>query len=169
MVMLFALAAPASAHSDTGIMTLGALSAEGASTVQATIIYDNDLEPAAGATVTVVGTGPGGATLPETPLPEVGEGVYEAEILFAVAGDWVLVATSTTPASTAQVDVNVPEATGGPSVTDPPTTTSPPTTTTAPDDEDGSDEDDPPAFLFIALGVIVVAGITATVVVLRRR
>jgi hypothetical protein len=167
-----AFTTPASAHSDTGILAVEALPPAAADastvTVRARLVYDNDMHGVPGVAVTATGIGPDGATLAPTVLGDVGEGEYETAITFPVPGAWALTISSLAPAATAELAVDVAET--GPATTVP--TTSPPTTTEPSDGSAGADDaegDDPPAFLFIALGVIVVAGITATVVVLRRR
>lgn len=133
--------------------------------VRATVIYENDSEPALGAAVTVEATGPEGQTVPATPLSEVGDGRYEATLTFPSAGAWTVRAVATDPAATGEVSATIDESVAS-------------VTTTVPDVEiaesrraRASGEDDGSSLVvpIVAVAVIGLGGALAAWLLQRRR
>jgi hypothetical protein len=129
VVALTVAAGPtAVAHGPTGIFQLQAPADAGPLrvTFRARLIYANDTEPVtSGATVTIEGTGPGGARLAPVRMTSTGaDGYYQATVTFAVAGSWALTYRSVNPEASASQQHSVP----GPAPTSSPTTMPTPTT-----------------------------------------
>jgi len=166
-VALLGSIGPAVAHGDEGRMQLEVTpSGPVAAFVRATVIFENDSEPALGAAVTVEATGPEGQTLPATPLTEAGDGRYEATLTFPVAGTWTVRAVATDPAATGEVTAAITEAVAAT------------TTTTVPEVEiaesrraRASDEDDGSSLVvpIVAVAVIGLGGALAAWLLQRRR
>jgi hypothetical protein len=110
--------AHAAAHSEFGLMTLDAVGgAEPQSAaLRARVVYANDREPVSTATVTVEGTGPGGAVLAPVPMAGGADGVYTVTVRLPASGDWTFRAAATAPEATAEA---------GFTATAPPSTTVP--------------------------------------------
>ncbi len=149
------LAGPAFAHGDEGKMQLEATpSGSLQAFVRATVIFENDNEPALGAAVAVDAVGPDGQTVAATSLVEAGDGRYEATLTFPVAGAWTVRATATDPTATGEVTVTATEAVAA--VT---TTTAPAIELDEPRGVTTSDEDDDGSSLAVPIIAIVVLGI----------
>jgi hypothetical protein len=169
-------AVPASAHDDEANLELqsdpvgdaGPLSLD----LRVSVRFSSDDHLVPDATVSVTGTGPGGATLPATPMSAVPEteGLYAAELAFPVAGAWSLQVTSTEPAGELAVQVDVPdaEATTTTSAAEEPT----PTTEEPEADEsvEQQAEDDPDlAPILLGVAAVLVLGVVVVALVLRSR
>ena len=113
-VAVLVLTTPAFAHSDEGTMAAETRPAAepSAVTARARVVFANDGHPGNEATVTVTGTGPGGAQVGPTTLARVDDGEYEAVVTLPAAGDWALQFNSTNPtaSATATAAVTAPAA-----------------------------------------------------------
>lgn len=178
VVGAFATAAPATAHSETGV--LGIEVTPGASprtaNVRVLLEFSGDRHVVPGATVVAAATGPNGAVVPETPMTDRGDGRYEITLTMPVPGTWTVTATAAEPAATATSTVVVTDDA-------PPTTTS----TTRPtgaagspseravsrtgDGGNGGDggNDDDGSLTVVLIGAIAVAAAAVGAVVLARR
>jgi hypothetical protein len=182
---------PARAHGDDGIMEIVTLESPTPLevAVEVGIVYANDDDPAADATVTVTAAGPDGATVGPVEVPNVNDGLYATTFPVPTAGTWSISAASTEPAAEATGTVTVaageststsgPTTTGGATTTasDGPTssseapTTEVPATTAVPEapteaadaDEDGSD-----IAPMVLLGLLALVAIGAVVLLARR-
>jgi hypothetical protein len=126
----------AQAHGEEGSFEVTSAAPAGDLTVAYDLLltYDDDGDAAVGATVTLTGEGPGGATVGPVALAPTGEsGHYGATLAFPTAGDWQLRITGTSPEALLvhpqTVDPVAVPATATPTVA--PTTAAPPITTTA--------------------------------------
>jgi YtkA-like len=86
-------------------------------TARARVVFANDGHPGNDATVTVTGSGPGGAQVTPITLNRVEDGEYEAVVAVPAAGDWTLQFSSTNPTANAAATATVTE----PPVQAPPT------------------------------------------------
>jgi hypothetical protein len=138
------------------------------------LTWSNDGHAALDSTVTatpVRGDGTTATPVPLTPLDE--DGRYEATVAFADPGSWTVRITAVSPIATLEVptEVSAPIATVttvAPSATDATSTTTELDETPAAAASDSEDGDGPPLAL-ILVGIVVVAAITAVVVVRARR
>ena len=128
----------AQAHGEEGSFEVASATPAGDLTVAYDLLltYDDDGDAAVGATVTLRGEGPGGATVGPVALAPTGEsGHYAATVTFPTAGDWQLRITGTSPEALLEqpqtvAPVAVPT-TAAPTTAAPPTisaATVPPTT-----------------------------------------
>lgn len=117
--LVLGVAHVAVAHSEFGLMTLDAVrgAAPQSAELRARVVYANDREPVSTATVTVDGSGPGGAVLAPVPMTGGADGVYTVSVQLPAPGDWVFRATATAPEATAEATFTA---------TAPPSTTAPP-------------------------------------------
>jgi hypothetical protein len=105
------LTTSAFAHSDQGTMAAETRPATQpmAVTARARVVFANDGHPGNEATVTVTGSGPGGAQVTPTTLTRVENGEYEAVVVLPAAGDWALQFNSTNPTASAAATATVTE------------------------------------------------------------
>jgi hypothetical protein len=160
--LLFSMAAPAAAHTDTGefsaVQAEPKPGADGVYTIDVFLEYTNDGHGAEGAQITVTANGESVAMAPgDRP------GAYSGEVTLA-PGTATIVATSPDPVAERTFTVEVPEQT---TTTAAPTTTeAPATTTTEPlDDDEGGGSG--LGILWIAL-LLAGVGIGIGVVLWRR-
>jgi hypothetical protein len=81
--------------------------APSAVTARARVVFANDGHPGNEATVTVTGTGPGGAQVGPTTLARVEDGEYEAVFSLPAVGEWALQFSSTNPTANAAATATV--------------------------------------------------------------
>ena len=154
------------AHGDEGLLELEASAGREPLTVdvRARLVYANDRDPVSGATVTLDGVGPSGATLAPAPMTSAGDGIYTATVRLPSAGAWKLNAVAITPSAVAEIGIDTVQ----------PATT----TTTQPNrggeprgpiatEEDGSGD----GFLVVAVivGVLILGGGMIALFVQRSR
>lgn len=170
---LVALAGPAAAHGGAG--TLEVLSSEpqpdGASVnVTVRLTFAGDGDPAADATVTVVGEREGDAGADFTPVtltPGGPAGQYAGVVPLPAPGNWTLRVTSVEPPATATTQVSVAGASLTVETSAAPSTS--PTTTAAAPSTGGSDDDGPNLAVRSAIVGGVVGALAAFMVGARRR
>ena len=178
VVALLALASPAAAHGDEGLLEVVAATPSDVGsdvTYRVSLVYANDGDAVDGATVTATAVLDGEPQQPVT-LASAGEpGIYEGTVSFPTAGRWtVRFATEDPPArvqTTFRVEPPPPPTTAAPA----PTTSGPPPTSTPVEpqlaDED-TDSSGPPVGLIVGLvvtGLAAVAGGVALFVQRRRK
>jgi hypothetical protein len=163
VVAILFLAIPAFAHSDQGTMAAEARPAAQpmAVTARARVVFANDGHPGNEATVTVTGSGPGGAQITPTTLNRVEDGEYEAVVALPAAGDWTLQFSSTNPTADATATATVTERPARAPLTRQATRSNA-------DDGDGSSGLNASVFA-VAGGAVAAAAIVSGVFVVRRR
>lgn len=111
VAMLLAVLAPrpAAAHGDEGTMEVTVAEPAGATSVnlEVGILYANDDDLAAEATVTAMAAGPDGATAGPFALPQISGGRYGTTVELPAAGEWTLTITSENPAAETTATVTV--------------------------------------------------------------
>ena len=126
-LVLGALAAPAVAHDEVGVLTLVAENTTGELQVsyEVSFIYSEDREPVEDAALTVVAEGPDAQVTAPVALEPAGEpGRYRGTVQFPAAGDWTVRFASVTPRATLERTQVVAEPVATSSTTTAPNTTS---------------------------------------------
>ncbi len=156
----------AHAHGDDGVFSgVEATAADAAdpltASVRARLVYANDGDPAAGATITVEALGPAAAVV--VPLRDNGDGTYEGAVTVGAPGAWTLRFVATTPAATTETGFTA----------EPPPTTTAPRPVSARDRTDAADSDrgggSSTALVVAVVAVLVLVAAGGTVAWSRRR
>jgi cobalamin biosynthesis Mg chelatase CobN len=179
-----AVAAPASAHGEEGVIEIDEPEATGDLTVGVRILltYENDAEPVASdevGEITAVGVGPAGETFGPEGGFEASEvpGVYVADLTFPTAGAWELTISSDVPTATATttVDVTAAQSDGGEAdasddsdEVDAGSETAEPVEAEIVERGSGGDGPTPLLITLLLAGVVLVAGIVGAVYLRRR-
>lgn len=167
-VALVGTTSHAGAHSATGTLGIEATPGPAPLTAHVRVLleYSNDREVAPGASVVARAAGPDGHSVGDTPLTDVGNGVYDGTLTMPAAGSWKVTVTATNPSATADATVAVVAALTPTATTDTIGTSS----DAVSKDRGAGTEDDGTSALWIgAVVVVVAAAVTAGVVLVRRR
>jgi hypothetical protein len=177
-VALVAMAQPASAHGDEGLLEIVSETPDdtgSAVTYRVSLVYVSDGDPVPGATITAVAVFADQPQEPVTLDPAGDPGVYEGTVSFPSVGPWTVRFASDDPDARLQTTFRV-EAPSPATTAAPPTSESGPVTSTATDpdlvDESGDSSDGPPVGLVVGLvatGVLVLVAGMVFVVQRRRR
>ncbi len=143
-LLLVTIAGPAGAHTDTGTFsaTRAEPAADGATTIDLLLTYDNDGHGAEDAALTVTVQGPDGGPVPVTMAPGDRAGAYTGEVATDAAGEYTVTASATEPEAetTFTFTVAAPATTTTAAEATPTTAAdTDTTTTTAADDDEGGD------------------------------
>ncbi len=167
---------PAGAHGGVGTMGLEVTPGPEPQSARVRVLleYAGDRHLATGAVVTAAATGPAGAALAPTPVPEVAEGRYTTVVALPAPGTWTVTVTAADPAATARAEVTVIDAATAPA-------TGPATTPTRSTDggsdraaarrDDGGDPagSGPGLGLAVAAAAVVLVGVGLLAARARRR
>lgn len=173
LVAAIALALPAEAHDDLGLISIVAEEQSGSLAVdyEVLLVYSEDKEPVTDASITVVAERPGGTTLGPVSMQATPDpGRYRATISFPEPGAWTVRFAALTPRATLEQAFTLPAPTTEPDQPERSTTTTGELRLRPADPDEQDDDGDGLGVVGIAAAAAVAtAVVTAAVAAVRRR